>query len=151
MGQYEKSNRNRIAEYILGGAMVVASAGIIASGYNDKQKLNSTPIKLEGFAKNFTLSEAPNIPTKGKIIRVEKIPGIQYDSTVLPNGVTQFRGPFEYEIAPSYEFMKEHDGLHTDKDGNDPHSKDFWTSTREGIVTGFVKKESIDDKLETNN
>jgi hypothetical protein len=103
-------------------------------------------IKAEGFPKGYHI-ENVDIKTRGNIIRVEILPGENYQ-VEKKDGYITFKGNFEYEIKPLRNAMPK-DAEHTDMEGNTPFGKDghkYWEKKKQGTVT-LHKNDSIDSKL----
>lgn len=147
-----KAGTKRSALYatVAGGVGVVVGV-LLAPSINNLSNDDAskpTPIQAEGFPKGYHI-ENVNIPTRGTIIRVEKLPGEQYQKTVdSKTGMITFTGPFEYEIKPLNSAYPK-DDLHTDMEGHSPYDKNskYWTDVRNGKVTLHLDKESLEQRV----
>jgi len=131
----KQNNFYKNAAIFVGGAVLGASI-LTAIHYKPK------PIIAEGFPKGYVIEKA-DIPTRGDITRVTKLPNEQYKDTVI-NGQLCFIGNFEYEITPMFSAAPK-DAFHTDKQGHTLTNTNYQEATRQGIVRGYIR--SIDDKL----
>jgi hypothetical protein len=131
-------------------AVLAGGVGIaVGAMLNRPTTEEAIPIQAEGFPKGYHI-ENVEIPTRGDIIRVEMLPGENYQKTVdQKTGVITFTGPFEYEIKPLRSALPK-DDMHTDSMGNSPYDKDskkYWTDVRSGKVTLQLDKKSLEEKL----
>jgi hypothetical protein len=133
-------------------ALIAGVAGGYAGytkGYFDGRNYNKTPITAEGFPKGYHI-ESVHIPTRGNIIRVEKLPEEHYQKTVdKKTGMITFKGNFEYEIEPLRSAMPK-DADHSDMKGNTPYGPNgakYWQKIKEGTVTLHLDKDTLEGKL----
>ncbi len=119
--------------YALG---IIASAALLCSCEN-----KPVDIKEEGFPKGYQIKHA-DIPTRGTVIRVKKLPGEAYKViTTYPNKHTKkitYEGNFEYEIKPMMSAAPK-DAEHSDMNGHTLDNNAYWTATREGTIEGTIE------------
>ncbi|MFH1307272.1 MAG: hypothetical protein ABIH72_00280 [archaeon] len=137
------------------GQVAVGAAGLWgifnAIGCSDKEEIalekKLDNIEFNGFAElNSGEYEAIDfsIPTKGKVMRIDKLGDEIYTKRHGDNGIIIIEGSFYYKIEPDRSFSP--NLYHTDKYGKTPENpdNDYWGDTRTGKVTLRIKPKKGD-------
>ncbi len=108
--------------------LATLSTAFIGCGQDKKVEYSNFPRLEQGYeVVDF------NIPTKGKVVRIEKLEDQMYFSNEESDGSLTIAGTFEYEIEPEGRFKPALE--HTDNYGRTLSNSNYWIDQREGTVT----------------
>lgn len=134
---YRSEERRPIGGVLVGLALLLGSCGYALHLRSVDERRND-PETYEGFDKELLAGYTPvgcELPTKGDVIRVERLPDKQYQTVTLDDETIKVSGMFEYEIRPQKEYGT-HTPEDTDMNGHSParDGAEYWRDVREGAV-----------------